>query len=184
MEYRQPATPVAANDNAADFAAVQSELAKLQSVVAAAKSTAEFAKAEIARIRNAHVTGPGHSGTVGNGMMFDPAAAGASDGGLVPPPGTFGNPYIMGTNNAATYPDAAATDTWSLASGPSPSGGGPYDGVAVGAGFGANACAIARIFDQGDGKHFTFFSRNLVFNSKGAIVTVSVETGINFTVSP
>lgn len=51
-----------------------------------------------------------------------------STGFDTPTIGTATNPYGLGANRTTTDPDPA-DDQWSLADGPFPTGGGPYDGV-------------------------------------------------------
>lgn len=88
-------------------------------------------------------------------------------------PGTSATPYVMGTNSTSGGGAVADNDSWTLAGGPSPSGGGPYDSVAI--------TAWTRIWELGTGSGFIIFTRGVVADSVGNVVRVSVESGQHIT---
>lgn len=99
------------------------------------------------------------------------------------PIGSSASPYVMGQNRTTTDP-VPADDSWTLAGGPSPSGGGPFTGVQV---------LVPRFYIDPSGAQDTFndtlgnpvtiniftvyvFSRSITYDSVGAIVAIGPET--------
>lgn len=122
------------------------------------------------------ITGSGFSGTLGNGLSWNPFGAGAlgpasqdpSDGGGGYDPTFPTNPYPLGTNSTSGGGAVANNDNWTLAAGPSPSGGGPWDGF-----FGS----LTRIWPLGVGNGFIIFTRTPIGNDAGIVVEISAESG-------
>lgn len=85
------------------------------------------------------------------------------------PIGTASNPYEMGENRTTTDP-TAADDTWTRAGGPSPSGGGPYDGV-----------VFQTVRAYFDGTNWNLYYRRVESDSNGAAYAIGAEGQITLT---
>lgn len=90
--------------------------------------------------------------------------------------GTAVTPYVMGTNSTAfggPRGGAADNDSWTASGGPSPVGGGPYDGV--------NTQLMTRIWELGTGSGFILYTRSVTYDSIGKAFEISVESGQHIT---
>lgn len=131
---------------------------------------------------------PGDGGMSFTPRSFTPNAPASTttnttEGGA---PGTAVTPYIMGTNRTTVDP-TPADDFWTLASGPNPAGGGPYDGAFInftsgfmrqvnnGTSYSGQADkaggGVINIFQQ----PVLFFGREVKVDSLGAVVYIGPE---------
>lgn len=77
----------------------EQQLAAMTKRLMVAEGKLAQATKEIATIKRAHIEGTGHSGTIGNGMKFDPDALSAGAGGAIGVSGSF---YVCAVSDSGS----------------------------------------------------------------------------------